>query len=165
MKTMLNSMLANDIRQTLDHFQRSVDQLFDSGFSRLTGNTRALPENREWSFSPVLENAWSDHALHLRAIVPGVAQNDLKVTLNNNQLVIEGERKMPENWNRDSWTQLAYGKFYTAVTLPSGLDVDKLACRLKDGVLDIEIPVTESRRPRQVQIQIGEGDQQKSISA
>jgi len=163
MKTMLNTMLANDIRQTLDHFRRSVDQLFEPGY----GNTgrAALQENREWSFSPTLESAWTDQALHLRAIVPGVAQNDLKVTLNNNQLVIEGERKAPENWNRDTWTQLAYGKFYTAVTLPTGLDVDKLQCRLKEGILDIDIPVSEARRPRQVQIQVGEGQSQKSIGA
>jgi HSP20 family protein len=160
---MLNSMLANDIRQTLDHFRRSVDQLFDTGFG--TASRPGVPENREWSFSPILESAWTDQALHLRAVVPGVSQNDLKVTLNNNQLVIEGERKLPENWNRDTWTQLAYGKFYTAVTLPSGLDVDKLNCRLRDGILEIEIPVTEARRPRQVQIQIGEGEKQKTISA
>jgi HSP20 family protein len=163
MKTMLNTMLANDIRQTLDHFRRSVDQLFDTGYGN-TGRT-ALPDNREWSFSPTLESAWTDHALHLRAIVPGVSQNDLKVTLNNNQLVIEGERKVPENWNRDTWTQLAYGKFYTAVTLPTGLDVEKLNCRLREGILEIEIPVTEARKPRQVQIQVGEGQNQKSIGA
>jgi HSP20 family protein len=151
---MLNTMFANDVRQTLDHFRRSVDQLFDNA-STAPAQTRA--EGREWTFSPVLESAWNDNALHLRAIVPGVTQGDIKVTLNNNQLVIEGERKRPEGWDRDSWTQLAYGRFSTAVTLPNGLDVDKLHCRLHDGVLDVQIPVTEGRRPRQIQIETGEG--------
>jgi HSP20 family protein len=158
----MNTMFASDIRQNLDNFRRSVDQLFDNvyGFS---GQRPALSENRDWTFSPMLESAWTDNHLHLRAVVPAVTQNDVKVSLNNNQLVIEGERKAPQTWNREAFTQLAYGKFYTAVTLPSGLDVDKLNCRLHDGVLDIEIPVSEARRPRQIQIQSGES--QKAISS
>ena len=157
---MLNTMFNNDVRQTLDHFRRSVDQLFDNVYS---SSNRPAGEARDWTFSPVLESAWNDNSLHLRAIVPGVSQGEIKVTLNNNQLVIEGERKRPEGWEREAWTQLAYGKFSTAVTLPNGLDVDKLNCRLHDGVLDIMIPVTEARRPRQIQIQTGEG--QKAINA
>ncbi|MGD0130733.1 MAG: Hsp20 family protein [Bryobacteraceae bacterium] len=59
--------------------------------------------------------------------------------------------------------QLAYGKFYAAVTLPGGLNVDKLTCRLPDGILDIQIPVSEQMRRRQIQIQAGES--RKSVSA
>lgn len=160
---MLNTMFTNDIRQTLDHFRRSVDQLFDNVYGH-EGQRPALGENREWTFSPVLESAWTDNHLHLRAIVPGVSQRDVKVSLNNNQLIIEGERKMPENWNREAWTQLAYGKFYTAVTLPTGLDVEKLNCRLNDGVLDIQVPVSEARKPRQIQVNVG-GEGQKAIGS
>jgi len=157
---MLNT--ASDLRQTLDHFRRSFDQFFDSYYgtpSQSSGNAG------ETTFSPSLESGWSDSHLHLRAILPAVDQNALKVTLNNNQLVIEGERKRPETWTRDGWTQLAYGRFQTAVTLPNGLDVDNMACRLHDGVLDISIPVSESRRPRQIQIQTGTESQQKTLGA
>ncbi len=75
--------------------------------------------------------------------------------MQNNQLILEGERKQPENFKNNANTQLAYGKFYAAVTLPSGLIVDKLNCRLQDGVLDIQIPVSEQMKPRQIQIQSG----------
>jgi HSP20 family molecular chaperone IbpA len=47
--------------------------------------------------------------------------------------------------------------------LAAGLDLDKLNCRLHDGVLDIYIPVSEKMKPRQIQIQ--KGEQRKSISA
>jgi HSP20 family protein len=158
---MLNTMFANDVRQNLEHFRRSVDELFDSFYGGQGERTTSRREGQE-RFSPVLESAWTDNSLHLRAIVPGVTQNEVKVTLVNDQLVIEGERKAPEGWNRNAFTQLAYGKFYTAVTLPSGLDADKMACRLHDGVLDIQIPVHEARKPRQIQIQTGDA---KQISA
>ena len=78
-------------------------------------------------------------------------------------MVIDGERKAPEGFDKNAFTQLAYGKFHAAVALAAGLDVDKLNCRLHDGVLDIQIPVSEKMKPRQVQIQTGE--QRKSISA
>lgn len=160
---MLSTMFANDVRQTLDQFRRTVDQLFENVYGAPMERGATGAEKREWTFSPVLESGWTDDALFLRAIVPGVTQNDIKVSIQNNQLVIEGERKAPENWTKNAFTQLAYGKFYTAVTLPTGLDVDKLECRLHEGLLDIRVPVVESSKPRQIQIQTGE--ERKALGA
>ncbi len=117
----------------------------------------------QWLFSPAVESAWGDTTLNLRAILPGVAPNDVKVTVQNNQLLIEGERRSLENSARSGYTQLAYGKFRSEVPLPAGLDLDKVNCHLHDGVLDIQIPVAEKMRPRQIQIHAG--DQRKSVSA
>jgi HSP20 family protein len=161
---MTNTFLAGDARQTLDYFRRSVDQLFDNFYGGSADTGRAMQSNGgQWAFSPVIETAWGDASLHVRAIVPGVAQQDLKVSVQNNQLVLEGERRAPETYKNNAHTQLAYGKFYTAITLPSGLNVDKLNARLQDGVLDVQIPVSEQMKPRQIQIQSGEN--RKGISA
>jgi len=159
---MTSTFLAGDARQTLDHFRRSVDQLFEN-FYGLPESGRSLMQSGNQTFSPVMETAWGDSTLHLRAILPGVAQPDLKVSVQNNQLILEGERKAPEMLKNNGQTQLAYGKFYAALTLPSGLNVDKLTCRLQDGILDIQIPVSEQMKPRQIQIQSGES--RKSVSA
>jgi HSP20 family protein len=161
---MTSSVLTGDVRQTLDHFRRSVDQLFENfyGFPAETGRAQ-ISAGSQWMFTPAVETAWGESSLNLRVIVPGVTQDSLKVTVQNNQLVIEGERKTPDGFDKNAFTQLAYGKFHTAVTLAPGLDLDKLNCRLHDGVLDIQIPVSEKMRPRQVQIHTGE--QRKSISA
>jgi HSP20 family protein len=161
---MTSTFLAGDARQTLDHFRRSVDQLFENFYGLSAEPGRAmLPNGSQWTFSPVIETAWGDTSLNLRAILPAVAQQDLKVSVQNNQLILEGERKAPETYKNSAHTQLAYGKFYATITLPSGLNVDKLNCRLQDGVLDIQIPVSEQMKPRQIQIQSGEN--RKSISA
>ncbi len=160
---MLSPMFTNELRHTLDHFRRTVDQMFDTAWTNPGNQPGQSAASGEWTFSPVLESAWNDQTLYLRAILPGVLQSDLKVTLNSNQLVIEGERKRPEGWADNSWTQLSYGKFRTSVTLPNGLDVEQLSCRLHEGVLDIQIPVSEARKPRQIQIQVGE--EPKTISA
>lgn len=151
---MFSNMLASDVRTTLDQFRRSVDQIFDAAYG--------YPADRGWSsgeaagqraFSPVLESAWTDQSLNLRAVLPGVTEKDLKVTVQNNQLILEGERRSPENFQNKGYTQLMYGRFYSAMSLPAGVDPDKIACHLHDGVLDITIPLAEAHKPRQIQIQ------------
>lgn len=162
---MLNTLFANDVRQTLDQFRRSVDEMFEN-FQSYTPQGAAPGGQRQanWIFSPVLESAWSDHSLNLRAVVPGVSEKDVQVSVQNNQLIIEGERKLPEDLQKNAFRQLAYGKFYTAVALPSGLDVDHVQCRMHDGILDITLPLSEASRPRQIQINAG-GAEPKTIAA
>jgi HSP20 family protein len=161
---MLSTVFTNDIRQTLDQFRRSVDQLFDTayGYPADRGASGASERN-EWTFSPALETAWDENALRLRAILPGVRQDDVKVAMHANQLVISGERRAPEAFEKNGFTHLSYGKFSTSVALPNGLEVDKVNCQLHDGILDITIPVAEAMKPRQIPVQ--GGGSQKTIAA
>lgn len=160
---MLSTLFTNDVRQTLDQFRRSVDQMFDNVYGQTMPSGAPATGERAWTFSPVLESGWTENYLNLRAILPGVAEKDVQVSVHNNQLIVEGERKAPEGFEKNAFTQLAYGKFWTAVTLPGGLDVEHVNCRLANGILDIQLPIMESSKPKQIQIQIGES--RKSINA
>ena len=159
---MLSTVLTNDIRQTVDQFRRSVDHLFDN-FYGYPAERQGAAERSDWSFSPVLETAWDEHTLRLRAILPGVRQDDVNVALQGNQLVISGERKAPDGFDKNAFTHLTYGKFQTSVALPNGLDVEKVSCRLQDGVLDIAIPVSEAMKPKQIPIHVE--PRQKALGA
>ena len=158
---MFNTMLSNDVRQTLEQFRRSVDRLFDEAYTPVRGTGES--GRPEWTFSPVVESAWTENELLLRAIVPGVPEKDVRVHVQGNQLVIEGERRQPEQFGHSAWTQLSYGKFQTAVTLPNNLNLDNVNCRLSEGVLEIRIPIAEAMKPRQ--IKVNTGDDRKAISA
>jgi len=163
---MFDTVLARDVQQTLDHFRRSVDQLFRSSFGsgyQTSLNTKSAEPGSYEVFSPVIESGWNDHELCLRAVVPGVTEKDVRVNIQSNQLILEGERRQPENWSKGAYAQLPYGKFYAAITLPQGLNLEKLTCRLHDGVLDISIPMAEQMKPRQIPIHTG--SDQKAISA
>ncbi len=161
---MLSTLFSNDVRQTLDQFRRSVDQMFDNfyGYQAQPAGSATAGE-RSATFTPVVESAWNDQYLNLRAILPGVAENDVRVSVQNNQLVLEGERKLPEGFDKNAFTQLAYGKFYAAWSLPSGLDLEHINCRLANGILEIQLPISEASKPRQIQVQSGEG--RKAIHA
>jgi len=163
---MFDTMLSRDMRQTLDHFRRTVDQLFDNYYgsgSRLTANGSSSQNGSEYAFTPVIESGWNENELMLRAIVPGVTQDNLNVTVQSNQLILEGERKAPEGWTAGAYPQIAYGKFYAAVPLPQNLKVDEVKCQLQDGVLDIRVPVAEEMKPRQIPIESAKS--QKAIAA
>lgn len=160
---MLNTLFTNDVRQTLDQFRRSVDQMFDNFYGQSTPAASNTTGERSWTFSPVMESGWSENHLYLRAVLPGVSENDVQVTVQNNQLVIEGERKAPEGFEKNAFTQLAYGRFYSALTLPTGLDLDHVTCRLQNGILNIQVPIQEASKPKQVRIQTGE--ERKAINA
>ena len=160
---MLSTLLTNDVRQTLDQFRRSVDQMFDNFYGQSIPSPSNAGGERSWTFSPVMESGWNDNYLNLRVVLPGVSEKDVRMTVQNNQLIIEGERKIPEGFEKNAFTQLAYGQFHTALTLPSGLDLDHVNCRLNNGVLDIQVPIVEASKPKQIQIQTGE--QRKAIHA
>ena len=160
---MLTTFLANDVRQSLDQFRRSVDQMFENIYGQPQASSSQGTSERNWTFTPVVESGWTDNTLNLRAILPGVSENDVRVTVQYNQLVIQGERRMPEHFEKNSNTQLAYGKFYAALTLPSGLDVDRVHCQLRNGILDIQVPILETSKPKQIQIQTSE--ERKALNA
>jgi HSP20 family protein len=155
---MLNTLFTSDVRQTLDQFRRSVDQMFENlhGYQPQSSPAAgAASGERAWSFTPVVESYWTDNHLNLRAILPGVAEKDVNVTVQNNQLVIEGERRMPEGFGKGAYTQLAYGKFYAAWTLPAGLNLDGIDCRFANGILEIQVPILEASKPKQIPIHSG----------
>jgi HSP20 family protein len=152
---MLSTLFTNDVRQTLDQFRRSVDQMFENFYGYPAQPATATGE-RAWTFSPVVESGWTESYLSLRAILPGVSESDVRVSVQNNQLVIEGERKAPEGFDKNAFTQLAYGRFYTAWTLPAGLDLDRVTCRLHNGILEIQVPILEASKPKQIKIHSGE---------
>ena len=154
---MLSTLFSNDVRQTLDQFRHSVDQMFENFYGYQ--NQPAVPNatgERTSTFAPVVESAWNDQYLHLRVILPGVSDKDVRVSVHNNQLVLEGERKFPEGFGQNAFTQLAYGKFHAAWTMPAGLELDRISCRLANGILEIQVPVSEASKPKQIQIQSGE---------
>ena len=160
---MFDTMLNRDIQQTLDHFRRVMDQAFSdffvpSGFRGTTG------EGNEWTFTPAVETGWNDEYLNLRVVLPGVGEGDVMVQIQGNQLVVEGERKELEDFAKNGGsTRLPYGKFYRAIDLPNGLAQDKVQCRLHDGILDVQLPIAETMKPRRIPIEGTES--RKAIAA
>ena len=159
-------MFGRTLFDELGDFRRSFDQVFENFYN----TTRHIAGERspEWSFSPAVETGWTDDFLNLRVVMPGVTADDLKLTVQGNQLTIQGERRAPADFGKEGfvYNQMVYGKFERTLTLPSGLDVDKLEAHLHDGLLGIRIPVAAAARPKQIQIASGPAEKStKKIAA
>lgn len=154
-------MFGRTIFDELADFRRTFDQIFDA-----FGPQRRL-SGSEWSFAPAVETGWTDDFLNLRVVLPAVREEDLKLTVQGNQLAIQGERRAPEEFGKKGtvYNQMHYGRFERTLQLPAGLDMDKLQAHLHDGVLDIRVPVADAVKPRQIPISVGTGDAQKALAA
>jgi HSP20 family protein len=152
-------MFARTLLDELNDFRRSFDQTFDGFYN---AGTRRTGERAEFAFTPTVESGWTNDHLNLRVVLPGVAEKDLKITVQGSQLTIQGERSAPENFGEDTYFRMAYGKFERTLELPAGLDVDNLKAHLHDGVLDIRVPVAAAAKPKQIPISTGTA---KSLAA
>ncbi len=157
---MLNTVLVRDVQQTLDHFRRSVDRILGDSFSTNNSVPTTAADKRPSTsgqvFCPLIESGWNESEMCVRAVLPGVDPQNVQVSIRGSELILEGERKAPANWANGAYTQLAYGKFYAAVLLPPGLNLERTSSRLHEGVLDISIPLAEEIKPRQIPIQTNE---------
>lgn len=100
-------------------------------------------------------NVWqgTDSAA-VTAELPGVAPEDLDISVKNNVLTIAGERKPPEAEGDATWLrrERAYGRFSRIVQLPFRVDRDRVEARFENGVLQIELHRPEEDKPRRIDI-------------
>ena len=98
-----------------------------------------------------------DHYV-LRADLPGVGEDDVKVELEDNVLTVSGERKSEHEQRKNGYYRIerASGRFARSLTLPEGVDADSIKARFENGVLEVTIPKPAERKPRRVAIDVGE---------
>ncbi len=124
---------------------REIEQIFDR-YSRSLGfpfaRTADLLPDGEWC--PQVDIAENDKAFLIKAEIPGVAKDAVKVTLDNGILSIAGERheeRESKGW-RFHRVERSSGVFLRSFTLPSNVDTTGLKAHFHDGLLDVEIPKT-----------------------
>jgi HSP20 family protein len=100
------------------------------------------------SFTPQVEVQERDGKIVVRADLPGMSKDDVRIEARDNTLILEGERKQEKKEDRDGFfvTERTYGRFYRAIPLPEGVDAEKAKASFHDGVLEltIEAPKNES---------------------
>ena len=127
---------------------------FSSEFSRLF--------NSLWEQQPVASRAWvpemdlvetDDHYV-LKADLPGMKQEDVSLEFNDGTLTISGERKIEYERKDKGFFRLerSFGKFSRSLTLPDGIDPDKITAAFNEGVLEVHIPKPEERKPRRIEV-------------
>ena len=142
----------NDTLRTLDLLQRRVDRALDDWSEPPGLNVRARRRaTPPWPAANVFETR---EAFVVKAEVPGLAEGNVSVTVEDDALLIRGERKadVPEGY-RVHVRERAPVAFTRKLPLPAHVDADAVTATLKYGVLTVTLPKAKEALPRQIAVQ------------
>lgn len=142
--------------EDLFDFRRDFDQIFNR---MLTVKPWTKEELRPWTatnFTPAIES-WLDKEnkkYFLRVSLPGVDPKDVQIHVQGNMLTITGEKKYARTVKETELfeKEIAYGKFERMLTLPEGVNGEKLVAEYVNGVLELSAPVAAEAMPRKIEI-------------
>jgi len=106
---------------------------------------------------PSVDVSETDGDYQIKAEIPDVKKEDVKVTLENGILTIQGERKQEkeEKGKKHHWVERSYGRFVRSFTLPDLVDEGKVKAEFKDGVLNLQLPKSEKVKPKAIEVTVG----------
>jgi HSP20 family protein len=109
----------------------------------------------EWS--PPVDIAEDEKEYTIKAELPGVNKEDVKVTVEGGVLSITGERKAEKEEKDKKYHRIErnYGTFVRSFTLPEGAASEKVSAEFKDGVLKVHLPKDETAKPKSIEVKIG----------
>ena len=136
---------------------REIDDLFHRytravGMPR-TGNQAGL-EPGDWS--PQVDITETDKEFVIKAEIPEVKKEDVKVTVENGVLTIRGERKQEteEKGKKFHRVERHYGSFIRSFTLPDNVDPANIKASFKDGMLGLQIQKTAEAKPKSIEVKV-----------
>ena len=139
----------------LGAIQNEMNRLFNNLVDQPNPTGRDSATGRRWI--PAMDLVETGDHYVLRADLPGLSDEDVNVQVEDKMLTISGERKAEHDTQQDGYHRLerAFGAFSRSLTLPEGIDPDEVQAHFDRGVLEIQIPKPEQKKPRQVQISVG----------
>jgi HSP20 family protein len=120
-------------------------------------------------FSPLAEENWplttwtpacdiyeTEKEIVIKAELPDVKKENVYVSLENNVLMIRGERRFEDEARRENYHRIErnYGEFLRSFTLPAFIEPDKVHAEFKDGILNVILPKLEEARPKQIEVKV-----------
>ncbi len=108
------------------------------------------------TWAPACDVFENDNSITIKAELPGVNREDVKVTIENNVLTLRGERKFEEEVKRENYHRVerSYGEFMRSFTLPNYVDSTKIKAEFKEGMLNLTLPKREEAKAKQIDVAI-----------
>ena len=117
-----------------------------------SNDSESTEENSSWL--PTVDISENDSGFEIHAELPGVAQEDVQVSVTDNLLTIKGEKNQKRETENKSYHRVErrYGTFQRSFTLPRHVDTGSIKADYKDGILTLTIPKAEEAKPKEIQI-------------
>lgn len=136
----------------VESIRREMDRFFDDivPFSRRLG--KEVRGGEMWA--PDMDVSETEKEYAISVDLPGMSKDDIEVSYKDNRLTISGERQHEEKEEKKDFLRKEryYGSFTRSLTLPSACKDDEIKAKFKDGVLKVNIPKAEVKKPKNVPI-------------
>ena len=129
---------AEEMDRLYENFGMRLPSLFGRGRELFGHEPGLIPA--EWS--PRVDVRLREGKFLVRADLPGLTRDEIKVELTPETLTIQGERKQEKEERREGclYTECSYGSFYRALPIPEGVDTSRAMAEFRNGVLEITMP-------------------------
>ena len=133
----------------LQTLQGEMNRLFNTAFD---------PTSASRGWLPAMDLFETAEAFVLRADLPGLKQEDVKIEVEDNHLTLSGERARDPREGQDGFFRLERpaGEFTRTLTIPKGVDAESITASFDNGVLEVQIPKPEQAKPRRIEIKAGD---------
>jgi len=108
-------------------------------------------------WTPTVDISETEGEYQIKAEIPEVKKEDVKVTLEDGVLTIQGERKQEKEEKEKKYHRVerSYGSFVRSFTLPDLVDEEKVKAEFKDGILNLHLPKSEKAKPKAIEVKVG----------
>jgi HSP20 family protein len=122
----------------------------DRMFEELMGEAREIRAEADWA--PAVDVHREDDKLVVRADVPGIKPEEIKVEVEDDMLTVSGQHEETEEEKGRDFTrrERRYGSFRRSVSLPRGVDADQIEAVTHEGVLEVKVTLPEEEGARKV---------------
>jgi HSP20 family protein len=151
----MNALTRWDPFKELDDLQNRLALVFGRAPVRKDGGKEEAMTVAEWA--PLVDIVEEEKEYLIKAELPEVKKEDVKVTVQDEVLTVTGERKFEKEEKGRKYHRIerAYGSFTRSFTLPEDADAEKVVAEFKDGVLKVHLPKSEKAKPKSVEVKIG----------
>jgi HSP20 family protein len=133
-----------------EHFPVSFNHLINRFFS---DDVNEVGKSTNF-FRPSTDITEDENAYEVHLSLPGLKKKDIKIEVNNNELMISGEREHKRESNENKWhlSEISYGKFSRKFHLPDQVNTESITAEFEDGMLIVKIDKTEAQKPRLIDV-------------
>jgi HSP20 family protein len=152
--TIMNALTRWDPFKEAEDLQNRLAKFFNRTPVRTENGSKELMTVAEWA--PSVDISEDDSEWLVKADLPEVKREDVKVTIEDGVLVITGERKFEKEEKDKKYHRVerAYGTFLRSFALPDGADTAKVNADFKDGVLKVHLPKGQQDKPKTVEVKV-----------
>lgn len=138
----------------MDDLQSRLAKVFGLALPRTGNGAEELMTVTEWT--PLVDITEDEKEWLVKADLPELKKEDVKVVVENGVLTISGERKFEKEEKNKKYHRVerSYGAFVRSFSVPDGTDGEKVNAEFKDGVLKVHLPKSEKAKPKALEIKV-----------